>query len=133
MKNSKWTYVLLGAWIGMFLVGKNIPGSIEGHLRPVVSEFKITETNVVLNGTEFYGTFYKGRECSFVDLTGQIQKNNITTDIDVVFLDKERVRTQGAQEFGPWFVKLDQLELNSMKLIATHDCHIAYNTVTRLQ
>lgn len=129
---SKWAYTLLFCWTIIFANGYNFLGGLEGYMNPVVENFLFTTVLPQQDSILLYGTFDKVRDCTFISMYGTISKDKHVSHIQVIFEEKSKVRTPGAQEFGPWRVKIDQEYFKDMQLFAIHDCHSGYLTRTKV-
>lgn len=129
---SKYAAFLLLCWTIVFANGHNFIGGVEGYFKPVVENFLFTTVVPQQDSILLYGTFDKVRDCTFIGMYGTISKDKHKSHIQVVFEEPAKVRTLGAQEFGPWRVSISQEYFKGMQLYAIHDCHSGYLTRTKV-
>lgn len=127
-----WTVTLLSAWSILIMAGQDITGTIDGTLFPVVKNFEISAIELVPNGIEILGEFDKVRNCEYLHLDAYIADGTVTSKIAIDFRDQETVRLPGDHTFGPWFLKINPDQLQTVDIYAHHNCYAGIETITHI-
>jgi hypothetical protein len=136
LSTSAWWRVITWAFMGLILVQTFGPaiGRIEGNIWPVVRGTQITEVDDDGVTSVFFGVSEKVRDCSFERIEWFIGDplGGMRSPVQVIFLDRDKLRPAAPFEFGPWGVRLSEETLREGSFAEVyHDCHPLFPTVTR--
>lgn len=124
-----YTILLIVAWL-FVIVFNNVPGTLEGYLFPVVTEFKIEE---VSQDSRVRGTFLKMRECQFREVTWYLTDGETKIPVSLTFEDGPKIRHEGRESYGPWHVGIPSDRIRSESyVVVEHRCHPLWPTKTKL-
>lgn len=125
---------LLPALVAALLV--MLMPNLERIFAPVVRDFLITSMTSSGNSLVMTGYMRKVRDCRFVGVQAiAIDSAGHARDAPLIFLDAANntaTRPQGAQAWGPWKVTVQATEAETLRLVATHRCHLVYANDTTL-
>ncbi len=104
--------------------------TLEHHLMPVVTDFKVLQAGHEATRLYLSGTFVKARDCRFVEVVAYSGDKLL----DIQFMDDKttpatRSRAKGLQHYGPWVIVPDSVNL---RLEARHRCHALWDSTTDL-
>ena len=133
---QSWTAPIFMALVMAFILfGADKLGRFEGSRLPAVSDVIV---NVNEGPTDYQsildGTFNRVRVgCEFSRIEWRLAKpGGGSVALDFEFLEPSQVRSAGPNDFGPWLIHADALQIaNSVYADVYHDCHIGWLTVTR--
>ena len=124
----------LGFLVALFLF--QIYQEYQLVVRPIVTDFQITQTERVGDDLRVWGTFDKQRNCNFYGLSITHQIDGVRHRLPFKFEDADRPelqvsRVKGLQYFGPWRV-INVPENTTLNIEVIHDCHSSNYLVTNL-
>lgn len=133
---NSWPITLGMAALMLFmLMGQDYLGRVEGRYFPAATNAVV---NVSAGPREFQsilnGTFDRPRsDCSFERIEWRLAKpGGGSVALDFQFLETSKVRDTGPNDFGPWLLHADSLQIeNFVYADVYHKCHPFWLTVTR--
>ena len=84
--------------------------------------------------TALFGDSEQVRACHFEHIEWFIgnQDNGLRSRMQVLFLDRDKLRHQQQFDYGPWAMRIDKRNLRHGSFAEVyHDCHALFPTVTR--
>lgn len=136
LSTGAWWRVITWAFMALILMQTFGPvfGRIEGTIWPVVKGTAITDVNDDGVTSVFFGVSEKVRECHFERIEWFIgnPERGLRSPVQVIFLERDKLRPAAPFEFGPWGVRIDEETLRRGSFAEVyHDCHALFPTVTR--
>ncbi|WP_425090484.1 hypothetical protein [Tropicimonas sp. S265A] len=121
------------AFIAMLLVFvQHFGGVVEGYLKPVVTPANLTRIEPAESRWSLiWSNSERLRDCSFEGIEWRIGEPGASSLIDLVFLERSKVRPSGVFDFGPWKLHAtrEQIEERSFAIVR-HRCHFLWLTKT---
>lgn len=133
-RNTRYSLNMLPALVALFLV-ITLP-YLERLLFPVVKDFVVVGMVKEPQAVTINGYMRKARDCKFVGVQAvAVDATGHEHDAPLIFLDPEdnnATRPQGTQGWGPWRITVQVSDVDSIRLSATHRCHLVYANDTKL-
>jgi hypothetical protein len=128
IKFARYRNILIGLWVFVLLYSNAI-GIVEGKIFPVVSDFTVVSG---LDNT-VHGSFSKLRDCTFAGVDWFYTEADERIPAELTITENSVFRRSGNQIYGPWIVNITpDLVVSNSYILVNHDCHIFWNTVTRV-
>lgn len=133
-RNTRYSLSMLPALVALFLV-ITLP-YLERLLFPVVKDFVVVGMVKEPQAVTINGYMRKVRDCKFIGVQAvAVDSSGHEHDAPLIFLDAKDnnpTRPQGTQTWGPWQVTVQVSDADSIRLSATHRCHLVYANDTKL-
>jgi len=122
--------ILAGILFGtMSATGVLLVKDVEHRFAQVVSNASITRIEKDGDGVLIWGTFYKERDCKFIEATANVG----AVSLDLEFKDEHKHRSStrptGPQVFGPWRLSPS---IYPIRVTVRHSCHSLWVTSTTM-
>ena len=133
-RNTRYSLNMLPALVALFLA-ITLP-YLERLLFPVVKDFVVVGMVKEPQAVTINGYMRKVRDCKFVGVQAvAVDATGHEHDAPLIFLDAKdnnATRPQGTQGWGPWRITVQVSDVDSIRLSATHRCHLVYANDTKL-